>query len=171
MNIPIQQPFLAREVGTNMDVMKQGLPCGNNVFLARSLVYLTGGGQLAAVPTGGTAVYGQAPGPSVTGQEIPPAALYKEVFPWDLREAQLNINITNGDGARGDDGPTLADVAVGGQYGITRFADGDEIGMHALNVDDTTNTFFKVIGIFPGQSADDHNPVVLVEILPSRIQA
>lgn len=171
MNIPIQQPFLAREVQTNRDVMKQGVACGSNVFLARSLVYLTGGGQLAAVPTAGTAIYGQSPGPSVTGAEIPPVALYPIVYPWDLRQGQLNINITNNAGTRGAGAPTLADVAVGGQYGVLRFADGDEIGMHALNVQDTTNTLFKVIGIFPGQAAGDTNPIVLVEILPSRLQA
>lgn len=167
MNIPLRMPFQERRQG-NMHVQKQGLSCGANVFPARSFVKLDGGGLLAAVATAGIAVYGWAPAASVNpAVEQPPNVIYKLCYPFDISEgSQFVINIAAG-GVVGDTGAQLADVIIGGQYGI--FTDAN--GFQTLNTADTTNGFFKVVGIYPNMAATDRNPLVLAEVIASRLQA
>ena len=177
MNHPIQYPFLERRTN-NAQMQKQGRSCGGNVFPANSLVYLTAGGLLAAVPTAGLAVYGWSHGPSVpVPMPPPPAALYANVYPFDLSENDMLIMSTTnaaGDSANSGDAataPALSTVVIGQSYGILNPTEGPNAGIQQVNLDDTQNGLLVVVDLYPNQSTTDLNGLVLVRIVPSALQA
>ena len=176
MQRPIQAPFLERR-NMNAQSQKLGYSSGTNTFPGNSLVYLTGAGILAAIATAGTACYGWSHGPSVTPGTPPPAALYQNVYPFDLSDGALIVmNITNtaGDSANSGDAataPTLNEVVIGQSYGILNPTTGANAGIQQLNISDTTNALLTVVGLYPNQALTDQNGLVLVRINPACFQA
>ncbi len=179
MLIPIQYPFLERRNG-NLQEMKAGFPCGSNVFPARSLVYLTGsaGSQvLAAIPTGGVALFGQAPAPSAPAVANPPYFPYNKVYPFALDENSLIVmSTTNAAGDSANAGtaasaPAISTIVVGQGYGILNPTTGPNKGIQQLNLDDTTNKLLIVVQIYPNQATTDQNGLVLCRVVPTCFQA
>ena len=176
MNRPIQRPFLERR-NMNAQSQKQGRSCGSNVFPANSLVYLTGGGLLAAVATAGTAVYGWSHGPSVAPGTPPPQALYQNVYPFDLKDDALIImSTTNAAGDSANSGnaataPALSTVVIGQTYGILNPTTGPNAGIQMVNLSDTQNGLVTVVDLYPNQATTDLNGLVLVRIVPTAFQA
>lgn len=175
--IPLQQPDLVRQFG-NMNVQKPAISDGGNTFLARSLVYITGG-ALAAIPTAGVLCYGITPDKSHTSTERAPEILPRPFgegelhYPFSPLDAEFEINLaalSANAPVIGAAAQTLAAISVGTAYGINTATSGQYAGMQFLNPADTTNTLLIVVGIPAGQASDDYNPRVRVKIVPSKIQ-
>ena len=176
MQYPIQYPFLERR-NMNAQSQKTGYSSGTNVFPANSLVYLTGGALLAAIATAGTACYGWSHGPSVTPGTQPPAALYQNVYPFDLSDGSLIVmSTTNAAGDSGNTGtaataPALSTVVIGQSYGLLNPTNGANAGIQQVNLSDTTNALLTVVALYPNQALTDLNGLVLVRINPACFQA
>lgn len=159
---------------SNRCVQKPPLGDGSNSFIKSSLVYISSG-VLAAVATDGVLVYGMSPdGSHTSGQKFPEGAPFGELhYPFDLNDVVLQIQVTDGSATFGSGGPTWtgASLAVGNKYALIRPTSGSQSGMQFLDSSDTTNTLFEVVGLHPQSATDDKNPLVLVKVLPTKIQA
>lgn len=176
MQRSIQRPFYERR-HNNAQTQKAGRSSGANVFGKNTLVYLTAGGLLAAVPSAGVACYGWSHGPSVTPGTEPPLALYQNVYPFDLSgDALLVMSTTNAAGDAPNNGtaataPALSTVVIGQTYGILNPTVGNLAGVQMVNLDDTQNKLLTVVDIYPNQAGTDLNGLVLVRITPTALQA
>lgn len=197
--IPISNPFIRQEGPSSMSptVQKDVLPeAASQTWIRRALVQVTGTGASAAlqvVPSAATAIYGQSPDAaygSATATNLlkPPNTLFGlNHYAFDLRDRILEINITDSSssGANiGANGVTYAGggtngvaLAPGQQYGVLLIATGVNAGYHTLNVQNTTQKVFEVVGLPPGanglvaaQTTTDNNPRVLVKVIASVIQ-
>ena len=170
MDTPIRAPFMERRKD-NLHIQKPVQPNGATTWPARSFVYLSAGILVPCTTgAGATAIYGWAPDSSKLATDLPPTTLYgQNHWPFDPRDAQFIVNITNNAGNVGQaaGAPQLSAVAVGTSYGMYR----DAAGIQYLNVQDVTNLCFKVIALYPNQALTDYNGLVLVEIIPAAIQA
>jgi hypothetical protein len=171
MDIPIQMPYLERQKG-NLFIQKSPLTDGGNTFPANSIVQINSG-ALRAVPTGGVAAYGWANSPSRSATIAPPDSLPlgladERHYPFDPEGAIFVLNITDASGNIGEanGAPTLAEAVIGSEFGIHTATN----GVQFVNVDETTDTLFKVVGWVDGQSSTDYNGKVYVQIIPSKIQ-
>lgn len=185
MDTPIRMPSLL-ERRDNLQITKGPvLNHASTTFPARSFVALSSG-VLIPVPTDGVLLYGWAPSashaytgtpaglwPNITGLTVadkPPDALYGPVhWPFDPSDCRFLMNITDASGNVGQTAgaPTLAEAIIGSSFAVHRTA----AGIQMLDVDDTTNTLFKVVGWYPGQASTDYNGLVIVEPIVSKIQA
>lgn len=179
---PIIMPRLYKREGQNrFETLggQRGLPDGSNDFLAKTLVVLTSG-SLIAVATDGVLVLGQSPDESKSAATVnPPDRLYGDRhWPFNLIGALLLINISNDANAVGsaNSAPQLSDVTVGSSYGLTRPTSGTYSGYQFLNVQETSNTLFTVVDKPPivdgvANVAATYNGIVLVKVIPTKIQA
>lgn len=154
----------------NLQIVKGVQVNGATAYPARSLVFLSAG-ALTPVLTAGIVCYGWCPDVSHLSTDIPPTALYgQNHWCFDLQHAQLVMNITDGSGHVGqaNGAPQLSAVSIGTQYGIYRDA---STFMQMLNSADTTNKIFTVVALYPNQNLTDYNGLVIVELVPSTIQA
>lgn len=170
MDTPIRMPFLERRKD-NLHIQKPVQPNGATTWPARSFVKLAAG-VLTPCVTADTVCYGWCSEPSLgTPAQAPPASLYG-LNHWAQDPSgptQFIVNITDASGHIGqaNAAPQLSAVAIGASYGLYR----DANGVQYLNVSDTTNLFFKVIALYPGQATTDYNGLVLVELVLAAIQA
>lgn len=168
MDTAIRMPFMERR-RDNLHITKGPLPNGATAFLERSFVKYASA-VLTPCVTDDIICFGQAPGPSHSSTDLPPVSLYGNLhWCFDPRHAIFIVNITDASGNIGqaNGAPQLSEVTIGQQYALYRNADGYQM----MDVDDTTNDFFRVIGIYPNQSLTDYNGLVLVELVESVIQA
>jgi hypothetical protein len=170
MDTPIRMPFLERRKD-NLHIQKPVQPNGAATWPARSFVKLAAG-VLTPCVTADTVCYGWAPEPSLgTPATPPPGSLYGlNHWPQDPSgPAQFVVNITDGSGHIGqaNGAPQLSALAIGTSYGLYR----DGNGIQYLNTADTTNLFFKLVALYPGQALTDYNGLALVEIVAAAIQA
>ena len=94
------------------------------------------------------------------------------------RRTRFAVSVTNGTGALGqaNSAPKLGDITIGTSYGMYRYTSGTHLDKQCLDSSDTTNTIFTVVEkpthIF-GEDQDDntYNPIVIVELIESKIQA
>lgn len=148
---------------------ENGIRNGGNVFKRHVFVVLTGG-ILAAVATAGVSSCGFCLDESKASAAVnPPTAFFGDRhFPVALAGQRFSISVTDATGNFGqaNGAPIGSEITIGASYGIIKLADGN----HALNVDDTTTLFFKVVE-FPSQwnniaqGAATFNPVVIVEVI------
>lgn len=172
-NISIRPPFLERRKD-NLHITKGPLADdGTTVFNARSFVFANGSNLLVPVLTAGVVCMGW----SADGNHLatptprPPDALYGNLhWVFDPRDAQFSINITNNAATIGAGAPALSSILIGEKYGIIRPTTGAATGIQMLNQQDTTNDFFRVVAIYPGQASTDLNGIVLVELIDAVIQ-
>lgn len=177
--IPISMPRIYSEFGgVNMTVQKGPISDGSNSFLALSLVKLASG-LLAAVASTDVTCYGQTPDASKASTDVPPAALFgQNHYVFDLKGRIIAVSITDATFRVGATGPsydgtggttTGVALAPGQRYGILRATTGTYDQYQFLNIEDTTNDFFEIVGPFPDtrQAVTDNNPRVLVKILDS----
>lgn len=175
-NIPIRMPFMERRKD-QLHIAKQPLADdGTTAFFARSFVVASAANPALLTPvlTAGVLCYGWSPDGNhlATPTPRPPDALYGNVhWPFDPRDAQFVINITNNAATIGAGAPALSTILIGEKYGIIRPTTGVATGFQLLNQQDTTNDFFRVVGIYPGQALTDLNGLVLVELIDAVIQA
>lgn len=168
MQIPISQPFLTRR-RDNLHIQKGPIADdGSTAFFAHSFVKLASG-LIVPVLSAGVACYGWCADKNHAITDKPPEALYgNRHWVFNPREAQFEINVSNG-GTVGAGGGTLANVAIGTQYGIIRPTSGTYAGYQMLDYANTTNLFFTVVGFLDNQATTDLNPRVLVELVPAAI--
>lgn len=170
MDTPISMPFLERR-RDNLQIQKGVQPNhASTTFPARSFVRLTSG-VLVPCATAAVLCYGWSIDRSHLATEMPPDALFGIYhWPFDLKDTQFIMNITDGSGNIGqaNAAPQLSAAAIGTSYGIHRNA---TTGFQMLNVADTTTLFATVVAWYPNQASTDYNGKVIVEILPAVIQA
>lgn len=164
----------------------------SQAWLAGALVQRTGTGSSARIqrtPGGGaspaTLVYGMSPDAakgSGTAAALlqPPYALFGlNHYCFDVRDRILEINIgTATDANLGtSSGVTYNGGGTGGvalapglQFGLRVVAAGSYTGYQIMNVADTTNLVFEVVGIAPDKSPDNNSSRIMVKVLPSVIQ-
>lgn len=154
---------------------ENGIHNGGNVFNRHTFVVLTAG-ILAACASGAVSTCGFCLDESKASAAVnPPTAFFGDRhFPVALAGQRFSISVTDAAGHFGETagGPILSEVTVGASYGIIKLADGN----HALNVDNTTNLFFKVVEIpsvwnLQAQVAGTFNPVVIVEVISTIVQS
>lgn len=168
MDTPIRMPFLERRKD-NLHIQKPVQPNGGTAFPARSFVKLAAGILVPCV-TADVVCYGWSPDKSHASTDQPPDALFgQNHWPFDPKDAQFVMNITDGTGHIGQaaGAPQLSSAVVGTSYGLFR----DANGFQMLNTADTSNLFAKVIALYPNQALTDYNGLVLVELVPAVIQA
>lgn len=168
MDTHVRMPFMERRLD-NLHIQKGPMPGGATAFPARSFVKLVGG-LLVPCATGNVVCFGQAPGPSHAATDLPPVSLYGNMhWVFNPRHAQFIVNITDGSGNIGQaaGAPQLSSVVVGTAYGL--YTNGS--GLQMLNIADTTNKFFRVVAIYPGQALADYNGLVLVEVVAEELLA
>lgn len=168
MDTGIRMPFMERR-RDNLHIQKSVQPNGATTFPANSFVKLAAGVLVPCV-TADVVCYGWSPDQSHTETEQPPQALFgQNHWPFDPKDAQFVMNITNDDGDVGqaNGAPQLSAAVVGTSYGLYRNAD----GVQMLNVEDTTTLFARVVALYPNQALTDYNGLVIVELLPAVIQA
>jgi len=170
-------PSLYSRKGTNRPELlggENGIPDGASTFTAHVFVVLTAG-ILVQVASAATSSCGFCLDESKTSTDIdPPTQFFGDRhFPVALEGQRFAISVTDATGHFGeaDGAPQMSEVTIGEMYGILKLAD----GTHCLNVDNTTNDFFRVVekpaswnGI--AQDANAYNPVVIVEVVPAVIQ-
>ena len=175
MDTPIRMPFLERRKD-NLHIQKPVQPNGATVFPARSFVKLAGGILVPCV-TADVVCYGWSPDSSHAATDQPPQALFgQNHWPFDPKDAQFVMNIGTVGGTTGLVGqaqgaPQLSLATVGSSYGLVVPTTGPYAGYQMLDVLNTTNLFAKVIALYPNQALTDYNGLVLVELLPTVIQA
>lgn len=154
---------------------EKGLPNTGNTFNAYTFVVLTAG-VLAAVATAGVSSCGLVLDPSNTDTVVnPPTDFFAgNHFPLTLNGQRFAVSVTDSSGHVGsaNGAPQASAITLGSKYGLIRLSNGN----HALNVSDTTNFFFQVVelpskwNLIP-QDSTTYNPVVIVEIVSTVIQA
>lgn len=169
MDTPIRMPFLERRKD-NLHITKGAILDGATAFEARSFVKLASG-VLAPCVTDDVVCYGWSPDKSHSATDKPPDALFGRYhWPFDPRDSQFIMNITNASGAIGAAGsaPQLSAVTIGTEYELYRDT---TTHMQMLDVSATTNKFARVVAIYPGQASTDYNGLVLVELVSTIIQS
>lgn len=168
MDTGIRMPFMERR-RDNLHIQKSVQPNGATTFPANSFVKLAAGVLVPCV-TADVVCYGWSHDQSHLATDQPPTALFgQNHWPFDLKDSQFIMNITNNAGNVGQaaGAPQLSAAVVGTSYGLYR----DANGVQMLNVQDVTNLFAKVVALYPNQALTDYNGLVIVEILPAVIQA
>lgn len=178
MDMPFTVPRLHAHTITNRPEMlggENGLPDGANTFNRHTFVVLTTG-ALVALATGAVLSCGLCLDESKATTAVnPPTQFFGDRhFPVSLKGQRFAVSVTDGSGnfTQANGAPQMSELTVGASYGIRKLASGD----HALDVDNTTNLFFKVvekISQWQGtvQDANTYNPVVIVEIVDAAIQS
>lgn len=192
MLIPIANPLVYQTQGSNAcQIQKDPLPeKASQDWFAGSFVYRSGTGASAVIETclsDSVLCYGASPdrayGSGTAASLLkPPNTLFGlNHYPFDPRDVIFSVNISNASASGANlyttSGVTWAGggtngvaLAPGQQYGLIRPTSGTYQGIQLLDVTDTTNKFFEIVGLAPYQSVDDNNPRVLVKILPTIIQ-
>ena len=179
----IIKPQPISRVGQNREETlggQDGIANGANAFLSNSFVFLTAGALLSVVPTSGVTSIGLCLDASkLTAEVNPPVAPYGDRHrPLNLKGQQFAISVSNLAGAIGqvNGAPLPTAIVLGSAYGIVRIASGVYTGYHMLAVDEVTNTLFRVVDkplVYAGvaQDATTYNPVVIVQVIDTKIQA
>jgi hypothetical protein len=165
---PIRMPFLERR-RDNLAIQKQVQANSATTFPARSFVKLSAGALVPCV-TADVLCFGWCADSSKLSTDQPPVTLYgQNHWAFDPKDSQFIVNITSGAGLVGQaaGAPQLSAVSVGTEYGLYRDA---TTFMQMLKTDDTTNKFFRVVAIYPNQSLQDYNGLVLVQIVDAALQ-
>lgn len=148
---------------------------------ASATVTVTFGNRLGikACATAATLVYGWCPDGSVAVDfslpsvvPLPPNDhLYGlNHWPFDVKGEQFIMNITDGSGHVGaaNSAPQLQSVKIGDQYGL--YTD-TTTKMQMVDTSNTTQKVFTIVGIPDGQSQQDYNGLVLVELISTIVQS
>lgn len=113
---------------------------------------------------------------------MPPQALTqsKDHLVSTLKDAILEISVTDASASGANNGATGVTwagggtngvaLAVGQQYGLLLITSGVSNNIQTLNVQNTTQKVFEIVGIKPGVSLTEPNPRVLVKVIASAIQ-
>jgi hypothetical protein len=186
----IAMPFIRHErTGSSPAVQKVAVPekATPETWLAGALVQLTAGAvpaTLTVCPTAGVLCFGQSPdaakGSSTPSNLLtPPYTLFGlNHFVFDVKDriieinaaaALTNVGTTNGVTWAGGGTGGVA-LAAGQKYGLLTGTTGTYNKYQFMDVTNTTNLFFEVVGLAPFQSVDDNNPRVLVKILDAVLQ-
>lgn len=186
MDQPIIYPKIWKRRGTGRQAQlggELGLQENNTAYPAYSFVKLSSG-KLAAIATGEATAAGGFDVYAGLGSngDIPIAPPYQtraRHFPFELRDTQFLMNITDGSGHVGqaNSAPTLSNVSIGTSYGCYVPTSGTYKGICMLNQADTTNLLFRIVDIplrpYPGPLlvlASTYNGLVVVEFLTAVIQ-
>lgn len=174
MNTVIQRPRIYQGGPENRIRQKGPIGDGSNSFSQFDLVKIASN-VLAVVQTGDIVCYGQTPSSSKVPTVKPPEGFFGENhYVFDLKDVTLQINIATFAGDTptvGSGGATWSSVLIGTRYGIGLSNEPTTNGIQMLNVSDTVNEFFEVVGLHPDMSSTDTNPLVLVKIVDSVFQA
>lgn len=168
MDTPIRMPFLERR-RDNLHITKSAILDGATAFAARSFVKISAAVIVPCV-TDDVLCYGWCPDKNHAATDRPPDALFGRYhWPFDPRDAQFIMNISNASGAIGqaNSAPQLSAAVIGTEYELVR----DANGIQMLDVSATVNKFARVIAWYPNQASTDYNGLVLVQLLDSVIQA
>lgn len=153
---------------------ENGYPDGSNTFLQGNFLVLTAG-DLAALATDAVLAGAFATDDSKSSTDIDPpyAMIGDKHFPFGLAGLRFAISVTDDSENIGEanSAPQLSEISVGSSYGIVK----GSAGLHYLNADETSNTIFTVVEkpeMFDGiaQTSATYNPVVIVEVIASKIQ-
>lgn len=154
-------------------------------WFARTLVQVTGTGgseKLQRCAAAATAIFGLAPQAARGSATLnPPDALFRDKhYPFDVRDIILAMTISNGSlsGANiGATGVTYAGGGTGGvalapgqQYGLITLTSGTYDKFQFVDVTNTTQKVFEIVGLAPGMLTTDNNARVLVKVLTAALQ-
>lgn len=189
----IGMPTLWQESGFGVPVQKEPITEKSATsWLAGSFVVRTGTGAsvvLEPVISAGTLIYGQSPdvafmgGLALTVAPTPPTALFGfNHYPFDPRDRIFSINIANASASGATigvntgvsylgDGTNGVALAPGDQYGIVRPTSGAYVGVQFLDVTNTTQKVFEIVGVDPRNIPGCASTRVLVKVIPTVIQA
>lgn len=184
----IGSPTLWEEHQASVPVQKDPIiEKASTSWFAGSFVVRTGTDVnvvLEPVITDGVLVYGQSPDAAfgTSAAPTPPTGLFGlSHYPFDVRDRIFSINISDSSasGARigvntgvnyNGDGTSGVALAPGQQYACIRPTSGTYSGVQFLDVTDTTNKVFEIVGFDPRGKATDASCRVLVKIIPTTIQ-
>lgn len=171
--MPAQAPIQPVQV-INIDSVS---PCrqeqtnGDNTFAPLQFVYLTSG-ALAECASAATLVYGLTPDSSKLSTDSPVDAIWGQNHSCISPEPDKNrfvVNISNNGQLIGSGTTTQANVTIGESYGLL-LGTGTYDGYNFLNVDNTTNDFFKVESYYTLDGTDAYNGRVICSINRTIIQ-
>lgn len=170
-DIAIRPPVPLKRAGNLMEV-KTPLSNGANTFLAGSLVKRDSSVKMAACATGDIVCLGWSAGPSTTSTQKRPEIFWRDNYPLDPTDVEFIMNVTDTSGhvSSASSAPQASAVTIGSSYGLYRWTSGAYAGIQAVNKDDTSTTLVTVTGLAPDALATDYNGLVLVKIIPSKIQ-
>lgn len=191
----IGQPTIWQEQGPELPVQKETLPEKTAAtiafWLAGSFVVSTGTGVsvvLEGVLTAGTLIYGFCPDAALSNgvaiaTPTPPTALFGFNHScFDPRDRVFSMNLANASAAGATiglntgvnyigDGTNGVAIAPGQQYGIVRPTSGTYNQVQFVDVTNTTQKVFEIVGPDPRGKTTDASCRVLVKVIPTVIQA
>jgi hypothetical protein len=122
----------------------------------------------------GTLIFGWCPDAVRTSTQKPPTNLptgdTKHYVFNPAGQSLFLMNITDSSGNVGSSGPAGTTVSIGGQYGL-KTVTVSGILCQCVNKDDTTYKLFEVVEYGPNQASTDKNPLVVVKVIGTVIQA
>lgn len=137
---------------------------GTNTFAALQFVKLVNGNLTNCVIGETTAVVGLALDPSHAATDEPYTQPFGEQHNvLGLQEATFIVNTATT--AKGIGTGTSSALTIGALYGITTFADAGYTNVQAMDVSNTTATFFRLQGFYPNDSTADTNARVVVSVV------
>lgn len=191
----IGMPTLYQEQGPEVPVQKPSLPektaATIATWLAGSFVVRTGSAPsevLEAVLSNALLIYGVSPDAAFSAgatipTPMPPVSLFGfNHYCFDPRDRIYSINIANNSAAGATiglntgvsylgDGTNGVALAAGQQYGIVRPTSGTYNNVQFLDVTNTTNKVFEIVGVDPRNIPGCASTRVLVKVIPIVIQA
>jgi len=150
---------------------RQEVTDGANSFDPLQFVFISSG-ALAECASAATAVYGLVPDGSKTATDSPVDAIWGQLHSCISPEPDQNlfiVNISNNNQLIGSGTTTQANVTIGESYGLL-LGTGTYDGYNFLNVDNTTNDFFKVENYYTLDGTDAYNGRVICSINRAIIQ-
>lgn len=187
----IAQPSIYQEHGSNSPAAQKDpiTEAASQSFTDGHLLYTSGTGASTVIQkcaSDAVLCYGMAARDAytaTTGSVVqPPNSIHgAKHYPFDVRDRIIEINISNSSASGAQTGTTSGVTWAGGgtggvalapgqQYGLITHTSGTYSGQQFLDVSDTTNLLFEIVGLSPNQETTDNNPRVLVKIIPTKIQ-
>lgn len=190
----IGQPAIWQEQGPELPVQKDAIAEKTAAIIASwlqsSFVVRTGVAPavvLEACLSAATLIYGMSPDAAFSAgvaipTPVPPVGLFGfNHYPFDPRDRIFSMNIADGSASGATiglvtgpsyngDGTAAVPLAPGLQFGIVRPTSGTYKDFQFVDVSNTTQKVFEIVGPDPRGRQTDANCRVLVKVIPTVIQ-
>lgn len=171
-NAPIQRPRLHQTLN-GWATQTSAFSDGSNTFTAGQFLKLSTG-VLAPYVADDIAIAGLCQDPSHTATDEPYSAPFGENHNLIALQGQRFVmNITDASGTVGSGSTTQTNVVLGALYSARYLATVDTgcVALDAADSGTATKNIFKAVAFWPQDASGDFNGRVIVEVIPTAIQA